>query len=149
MVGHRAVLALPLVSMNQSGIAVGALSRYYDIPPADVVLAHDDIDLPFGKLRFHFGRGPGGHNGVASVVSTLGTRDIWRLKIGVGRPRGRRDPAVHVLRPFSRRERGDVDSMVVEGADLIEVFARDGGEAAMGAAGEATRRLGIAGDDDD
>jgi PTH1 family peptidyl-tRNA hydrolase len=140
-----ALLALPLTSMNESGLAVGQLVRYFDVAPEDIVLVHDDIDLPFGKLRFHFARGAGGHNGVSSVLGTLGTREIWRLKIGVGRPRGSRDAADHVLHPFAKSERDDVDSMVVEGAGVIEVFAHDGGEAATQAAGDATARLGIAG----
>lgn len=136
-----AVLALPTTFMNEAGHPVAALARYFSTPPERLVVVHDDIDLPFGKLRYQFGRGPGGHNGVTSVVRSLATDDLWRLKLGVGRPPGRMDPADFVLRRFASRERPDVDLMVVEGAEVVEVFAADGGEAAMQAAGEASRRI--------
>ena len=98
--GGRAVLAIPATFMNESGRAVAPLLHYYKVPVERLVLVHDDIDLPFGKLRFHFGRGTGGHNGVASVVGALGSVALWRLKVGVGRPPGRMDPADFVLRPL-------------------------------------------------
>ena len=139
------VLALPFTFMNESGSPVAGLAKYFSVPPEQVVVAHDDIDLPFAKLRVQHGRGSGGHNGVASVVRSLGTEDIWRLKLGVGRPPGRMDPADFVLERFRSAERDTVDLMVVAAADVIEVFAREGGEAAMQAAGEAARRItGIA-----
>jgi PTH1 family peptidyl-tRNA hydrolase len=145
--GRPAVLALPMTFMNESGGPVAGLIGYYRIDPTDLVLVHDDIDLPFGKLRFHFGRGSGGHNGVGSVMRSIGSREVWRLKIGVGRPPGRMDPADFVLRRFTAAERPDVDLMVVEAADTVQRFAEAGGEAAREFAGEATRRLGIAADD--
>lgn len=137
-------LALPTTFMNESGGPVAGLLDYYSVEPERVALVHDDIDLPFGRLRFQFDRGPGGHNGVASVVKSLGSRGFWRLKIGVGRPPGRMDPAAYVLRRFATSERDDVESMIVEAADVLRVFADGGGEAAQQEAGEATRRLGIA-----
>jgi peptidyl-tRNA hydrolase, PTH1 family len=142
LAGRPCVVALPTTFMNRSGDAVSALVSYYKVEPADVVVIHDDIDLPFGRLRFHFGRGPGGNNGVASVIRSLGTRDFWRMRIGVGRPPGRMDPADFVLRRFSGSERPLVDLMVREAADVIEAFVAGGGDAAKEAAGEATRRLG-------
>ena len=141
--GGRAVLAVPFTFMNESGRAVGPLLRYYKVPVERLVLAHDDIDLPFGKLRFHFGRGTGGHNGVASVVAGLGSVSLWRLKVGVGRPPGRMDTADFVLRRFYQRERPDVDLLVAEGAAVLRTFAAAGGEKARQAAGDATARLGI------
>ncbi|HEX9978583.1 MAG TPA: aminoacyl-tRNA hydrolase [Acidimicrobiia bacterium] len=138
-----AVLALPTTFMNESGGPVSALVDYYRVDMSRLVLVHDDIDLPFGKLRFHSGRGAGGHNGVASVMRSLGSRDVWRLKIGVGRPPGRMDPADFVLHRFTPAERSDVDLMVGEAADTVRRFAAAGGEEAKRYAGEATRRLGI------
>jgi PTH1 family peptidyl-tRNA hydrolase len=129
--------------MNESGQVVAPLIRYYKVDPEDIVVVHDDIDLPFGKLRFHYGRGTGGHNGVASIVRSLGGPTLWRLKFGVGRPPGRMDPADFVLRRFYDRERNDVDLMVAEAADILRTFGAAGGEAARQAAGEATARLGI------
>ncbi len=146
--GHPAVLALNTTFMNESGGPVAGLVRYYGIAMSRLVLVHDDIDLPFGKLRFQFGRGAGGHNGVASVMRSLGSRDVWRMKLGVGRPPGRMDPADFVLRRFAPAERDDVDLMIAEAVDTIRCFAASGGEAAQGHAGEATRRMGIAAGED-
>lgn len=142
--GRAVVLALPTTFMNESGGPVSGLVRYYGIVAENLVLVHDDIDLPFGKLRFQLGRGSGGHNGVSSVMRSLGSRDVWRLKFGVGRPPGRMDPADFVLRRFTPSERTDVDLMVGEAAETVRHFVSSGGEAARGHAGEATRRLGIA-----
>lgn len=141
--GRAAVLAMPMTFMNESGGPVSGLVRYFKVADERLVLVHDDIDLPFGKLRFQLGRGPGGHNGVASVMRSLGSREVWRLKVGVGRPPGRQDPADFVLRPFTPRERPDVDLLVAAAADVIRRFAAAGGEEARRAAGEATARLGI------
>ena len=141
--GGRAVLAIPATFMNESGRAVAPLLHYYKVAVEHLVLVHDDIDLPFGKLRFHFGRGTGGHNGVTSVIAALGSVTIWRLKVGVGRPPGRMDPADFVLRHFYARERSDVDLLVGEGAGVLRTFAAEGGEKARQHAGDATARLGI------
>lgn len=141
--GRPVALALPTTFMNESGRPVSGLVKYWSLDPELLCVVHDDIDLPFGRLRCQFDRGPGGHNGVASVVKSLGSRGFWRLKIGVGRPPGRMEPADYVLRRFAASERGDVESMIVEAADVLRVFAESGGEAAQQEAGEATRRLGI------
>jgi len=140
----RVVLALPLTFMNESGGPVSGLTKYFEVAPDRLVLVHDDIDLPFGKLRFQGGRGAGGHNGVASVVRSLGSQEIWRLKMGVGRPPGRMDPADFVLRRFSKSERSDVDLMVAAGCAVLSTFVEQGAEAAQQEAGDATARLGIA-----
>lgn len=145
--GDRQVtLALPTTFMNESGVAVAGLLDYFGVEPESLVVIHDDIDLPFGRLRFQFDRGPGGHNGVASVARSLGTRGFWRLKVGVGRPPGSMDPADFVLRRFGRRERSDADLLVVEAAEVLSRFATDGDEAARQYAGDASSRLGIADD---
>lgn len=144
--GRDAVIALPTTYMNESGTPVSGLISYFKIPPEDAVLVHDDIDLPFGKLRFQFGRGAGGHNGVASVMRALGSRDVWRMKLGVGRPPGRQDPADYVLERFPSRQAEDVRLMLGAAVEVVRRFGSDGGEAATQAAGDATARLGIAGD---
>ena len=141
-IGDRpVVLALPQTFMNESGGPVKALAKYFSVPSDQVLVAHDDIDLPFAKLRVQHGRGSGGHNGVSSVVKALRTEDLWRLKLGVGRPPGRMDPADFVLERFRSVERETVDLLVVEAAGVVAVFARDGGEAAMQAAGDASKRI--------
>ncbi len=130
--------------MNESGRPVGKLVRYYKVDPDDVIVIHDDIDLPFGKLRVQSSRGAGGHNGVASVAQALGTAAFWRLKFGVGRPPGRMDPADFVLRRFSKTEQSDVDLMVVAAAEVLDTFVTGGGDAASQHAGDVTKALGIA-----
>jgi PTH1 family peptidyl-tRNA hydrolase len=144
--GRKTVVALPTTFMNESGGPVSGLVAYFKVRLSSVVLIHDDIDLPFGKLRFHFGRGAGGHNGVASVMHSLGSREVWRMKIGVGRPPGRQEPADFVLERFPKRQLDDVALMVGASVEVLRGFAAEGGEAAMQAAGDATARLGIAGD---
>ena len=137
--GDRTVLALPLTFMNESGGPVKALLSYFKAE--GLVLVHDDIDLPFGKLRLHHGRGTGGHNGVASVVKAVGDTGFWRLKVGVGRPPGRMDPADFVLRRFAKQERPDMDLVVVEAAEVLQSLAAEGEEVARRRAGEAHGRL--------
>lgn len=137
--GRRTIFALPTTFMNESGGAVAGLMRYFT--PGRLILVHDDIDLPFGRLRFHYGRGTGGHNGVASVARSLGGTAMWRLKVGVGRPPGRMDPADFVLRRFTAAERTDMDLLVAEAVEVLRSFAEEGDEAARGRAGEAHRRL--------
>jgi PTH1 family peptidyl-tRNA hydrolase len=92
---------------------------------------HDDIDLPFAKMRLQFDRGSGGNNGARSIIAALHTREFWRLKCGVGRPPGRMDPAAFVLRRFTAKEQPEVDLMVQLGADIVERFVAAGGEAAQ------------------
>ncbi len=134
----RAVLAIPRTFMNESGQAVAPLLRYYRCPLDELLVVHDDIDLPFGKLRLQFGRGAGGNNGVDSLIRSLGSRDFWRLKFGVGRPPGRKDPADFVLERFTATERPSVDLVVQLAADAVEIYLTDGPEAARQAAGELT-----------
>lgn len=131
-----AVLAVPRTFMNQSGDAVQPLTRYYRAVGDELLIIHDDIDLPFGKIKVQYGGGEGGHNGVRSVVRSLGSEDFWRLKIGVGRPPRPIDPADYVLERFSKVERGTIDDVVIRAAQIAEVFANEGGEAARQRAGE-------------
>lgn len=134
--GHRALLALPSTFMNESGQAVQPLVRYYGIDLAEMLVVHDDIDVPFGKLKMQWGRGHGGNNGVRSVVGSLGSPDFWRLKIGVGRPPGRMDPADFVLKRFSRKEQPEIDVSVYRAGQAIERFIAHGGEDARQFTGE-------------
>ena len=121
--GRHAVIALPTAFMNESGGPVSSLVKYFKPHLTGVVLVHDDIDLPFGKLRFHAGRGAGGHNGVASVMRSLGSREVWRMKLGVGRPPGRQEPADFVLERFPKRQLDDVRLMVSAAVDVLVASA--------------------------
>ncbi|NIA24476.1 MAG: aminoacyl-tRNA hydrolase [Gammaproteobacteria bacterium] len=132
--GVDVILALPRVSMNVSGPAVASVLRYYGASTDDLLVIHDDIDLPFGRLRLHHGRGTGGHNGVRSIVAAVGSRDFYRLKIGIGRPPGRMDPAAFVLQRFDKDERPEIDLLVTDAADVVEQYLVDP-EGAVQAAG--------------
>ncbi len=128
----RVRLSVPTTFMNESGQAVGPLIRYF--APGSFIVAHDDIDLAFGTMRIHFGRGSGGHNGIKSIVDTTGGSEFWRLRIGVGRPPGRMDPADFVLQRFSTDEESEI--LIQEAADVLEAFVAGGEEAARQAAGD-------------
>lgn len=140
--GQRVVAAIPTTFMNESGNAVAPLARYYKIDDGDdILVVHDDIDLPFAKLKVQQGGGAGGNNGVKSVAKSLRTEAFWRLKCGVGRPPGRMNPADFVLRPFAVSERDDIDLAVRYAADLIDLYVAEGGEAARQRAGEVNALL--------
>jgi PTH1 family peptidyl-tRNA hydrolase len=132
-----AQLVLPNVPMNHSGQVVAPLLQYFDVGLDRLLVIHDDIDLPFAKLRLQFGRGAGGHNGVTSIIGSIGGPGFWRLKLGVGRPPGAMDPAAFVLRRFTARESAGVGVMIEQAADAIEDFVMRGPEVARQHAGDA------------
>ena len=123
--GVPTVLALPLANMNVSGGPVKSVLKYFKEPIDDLLVVHDDIDLPFARLRLQQGRGAGGHNGIKSVAQALGTIEFHRLKVGVGRPPGRMDPAAYVLKSFSKTERPEIDLLLEDAADVVEKFLED------------------------
>lgn len=118
--GHPVVLAKPRTYMNESGRHVAPLAKFYSVPPADIVVIHDDLDLDFGRIRLKLGGGEGGHNGLRSVATALGTRDFQRVRIGIGRPPGRKDPAAFVLEKFTAAERAEVPTICEQAADATE-----------------------------
>jgi PTH1 family peptidyl-tRNA hydrolase len=117
------LLAKPLTYMNNSGDAVAALSRYYDIAPADLLVIVDEVALPFTRLRARARGSAGGHNGLKSVIGRLGSTEFPRLRLGVGRGDGRRDLAEHVLAKFERGEVADLETFITRAADAAEMFA--------------------------
>jgi PTH1 family peptidyl-tRNA hydrolase len=121
----RTLFLLPVTFMNESGGVVRSALGYYKTAPDDLLVIHDDIDLPFGRLRLQGGGGSGGHTGIRSVERALGTKEFSRLKVGVGRPPGSSDPADYVLKVFSKSERPDVDVMVEDAADVVENWLED------------------------
>jgi PTH1 family peptidyl-tRNA hydrolase len=128
------ILAVPRTFMNTCGPAVVSVLRYFKARPEDLLVIHDDIDLPFARLRLQYARGTGGHNGVKSIVQSLGNNEFHRLKVGVGRPTGRMDPATFVLRPFAKSEREEVEFLVQDGADVVERWIDDPDEGVQMAA---------------
>lgn len=130
--GNRAVvLAKPRVYMNESGRQVGPLANFYSVDAADVVVLHDELDIDFGRIRLKLGGGEGGHNGLRSVAAALGTKNFQRVRIGVGRPPGRKDPAAYVLEAFSAVERPEVPTICEQAADATELLIAQGLEAAQ------------------
>ncbi len=131
LAGRKVVLAKPRTYMNVSGGPVAGLSRYFSVPAAELVVVHDDLDLGFGVIRLKQGGGEGGHNGLRSISSSVGTRDYLRVRFGIGRPPGRQDPADFVLKRFSAVERKDLDLAVDLAADAAEALLSDGLEPAQ------------------
>ena len=124
--GPRAVLAKPSTYMNVSGGPVGGLAAYLDVPVDHVLVVHDEIDIPFAAVRLKLGGGEGGHNGLRSISSVLGTKDYLRVRVGVGRPPGRTDAAEHVLKDFTAVERKELPWLVDAAADAVEMVVSQG-----------------------
>ncbi|MGY1680174.1 aminoacyl-tRNA hydrolase [Geodermatophilus sp. SYSU D01176] len=120
LAGRRVVLARPTTYMNESGGPVRGLLDYHSIPVTDLVVVHDELDIPFASVRLKRGGGEGGHNGLRSVSRATGTRDYLRVRVGIGRPPGRQDPADFVLKDFSATERKELDLLIAEAADATE-----------------------------
>lgn len=129
--GPRVVLAKPSTYMNVSGPVIANLAKFYSLTPEQVLVVHDELDLDPHTLRLKRGGGEGGHNGLKSTSSALGTKDYLRLRVGVGRPPGRMDPAAFVLQDFPAREREDWAVTVQQAADVIGDVVRGGFTAAQ------------------
>jgi PTH1 family peptidyl-tRNA hydrolase len=126
LAGQRAVLAKPRSYMNVSGGPVAALVRFFKIAPGSLIVLHDELDLPYGTIRVKQGGGEGGHNGLRSISSAIGSKDYLRVRFGIGRPPGRMDPADFVLRDFSSAERADLGVALEEAADAAEMLVGEG-----------------------
>ncbi|MGP5507833.1 aminoacyl-tRNA hydrolase [Corynebacterium flavescens] len=115
----KLILAKPRSFMNLSGGPVKSLAQYFDVPPARIVVVHDELELDFAALRLRLGGGDHGHNGLRSCTSSLGTKEYQRLSIGIGRPPGRMDPAAFVLKPWSKRESAEIPIICADAVDLL------------------------------
>jgi peptidyl-tRNA hydrolase, PTH1 family len=131
LAGRSVVVAKPRVYMNESGRQVGPLAKFYSVPPGDVVIIHDELDIDFGKIRLKFGGGVAGHNGLRSVASALRTNDFARVRIGIGRPPGQKSGASFVLENFAKAERPEVPVICEQAADATELLIAQGLEAAQ------------------
>lgn len=129
--GVAVVLSKPRSFMNESGGPVASVAAFYKIPVERIVVVHDELDLPFGTLRLKRGGGDGGHNGLKSLTAALGSRDYARVRVGIGRPPGRQDPADYVLREFAAAERKDLGFHVDRAADAVEALVAGGLDAAQ------------------
>lgn len=129
--GVRVVLGKPKSFMNLSGGPTVALRDFFKVPLEQIVVVHDELDLPFGTVRLKRGGGDNGHNGLRSITKSLGTREYLRVRFGIGRPPGRQDPADFVLKPFSSVENKEVAFIVDRAADAVETLVTESLEAAQ------------------
>jgi PTH1 family peptidyl-tRNA hydrolase len=117
-------LLLPQTYMNRSGQAVGALARFHKIAPGEILVVHDELDIPPGQLRIKFGGGLGGHNGLKDITAHLGTQDYWRLRIGIGHPGDRNEVVNYVLKPPRKEEAGEIEVAIERALDLWPLIAK-------------------------
>jgi PTH1 family peptidyl-tRNA hydrolase len=126
LAGHRAVLGKPRSYMNESGGPIVSLRDFFRVPVEQIVVVHDELDLEPGMLRLKVGGGDNGHNGLRSMRRSLGSGEFARVRVGIGRPPGRQDPADYVLHDFSGAERKELGVTVERAADAVESLIRDG-----------------------
>ncbi|WP_062071537.1 aminoacyl-tRNA hydrolase [Demequina sediminicola] len=129
--GEPVVVAVPMTYMNVSGGPVHALANYQSVAARDVIVVHDELDIPFGEVKLKRGGGSAGHNGLKDITKALGGPDYVRVRVGIGRPPGRMDAATYVLKRFSAAERKELDLLVSRAADAVESIVADGLEAAQ------------------
>lgn len=129
--GEKLLLVKPLTFMNLSGECAGPLASYYRLPPENILVICDDVNLPLGQLRIRGGGSAGGHNGLKSLISHLGSQDFPRIRLGVGASRPGEDLAHHVLKPFTPAEEKEVALAEKEAADAALLFLKEGLSAAM------------------
>jgi len=133
-------LLLPQTYMNRCGQSVGALARFYRIAPGEILVVHDELDLPPGQLKLKFGGGAGGHNGLKDITAHLGTQDYWRLRIGIGHPGSRDEVVDYVLKPPRREEAAEIEAALDRALELWPFIARADWNAAMQRANARPRK---------
>jgi PTH1 family peptidyl-tRNA hydrolase len=131
LAGREVLLCKPMQFMNVSGQPVASVAGFFKIPPADTIVAYDDLDLPFGRLKLALGGGAGGHNGVRSLISSLGSPDFVRVRLGIGRPPANWKGADYVLSDFTRAEQAQLPELVATAAEAIREIVTNGLPAAM------------------
>lgn len=129
--GEEVTILLPQTFMNLSGVSVASACKSLGIGPADLIVVHDDIDLPFGALKLRTGGGHGGHNGIRSICGVLGSGEFIRVKVGIGRPPAGGDVAGYVLSPFAAAERSRLEAVVANAAAAVETLLARGVQQAM------------------
>lgn len=129
--GERVLLAKPQTFMNRSGNSVAELLNYMKADPSDLVVVHDDLDLPLGGIKVRKSGGDGGHNGIASIIASLGTGSFVRVKLGVGRPPAWQDPADYVLSGFLPEEEDTAQETAARAVDAVLTIIQGGADKAM------------------
>ena len=127
----KVALVKPQTFMNTSGTCVGPVMKFYKSTPADLLVLYDELDLPSGQLRMRASGSAGGHNGMKSIIQTIGTQDFPRLRMGIGRPPGRMDPAAYVLQNFGAGELADIDELIDRTVAAVEIWLTSGIDLAM------------------
>lgn len=122
LAGQPVLIAKPRTFMNTSGRQIGPLANFYSIAPQDLIVCHDELDIDFGLVRLKRGGGEGGHNGLRSISQAIGSKDYLRVRLGIGRPPGRQDPADFVLKPFPSSARSDVELLIGNGCEAVELL---------------------------
>lgn len=130
--GERVLLGRAHSFMNENGPAFASLVRKHRVEPDHVIAVHDELDLAFGALRVKLGGSTAGHNGVRSLAAALHTPEFFRVRLGIGRPAGRKDPVDWVLEDFGKRETAEVELLVDDAADAVLSLVRDGLSATQG-----------------
>jgi PTH1 family peptidyl-tRNA hydrolase len=131
LAGNEIRLLFPTTYMNHSGRAVVALASYYKIPPQQILVAYDELDLPLGTTRLKYGGGHGGHNGIRDIIASLGTPDFMRLRIGIGHPGSPDKVLGHVLGDFSRSEAGVLEQEIDKSLAILPLLVEGKNEIAM------------------
>lgn len=129
--GREIFLLKPQTFMNVSGRAIGALAQFYKIEPQHILVVHDELDLPPGSAKLKLGGGHGGHNGLKDIIAHLGTRDFWRLRIGIGHPGERADVSDYVLNPPRREEADLIEQAMRRAQDVSHLIVEGKLETAM------------------
>lgn len=124
--GPSAVIAVPSCWMNESGGPTKSLLTFFKAGPERLVVIHDELDIPAADVRLKLGGGEGGHNGLRSISSSLGTKDYHRVRVGIGRPPGRMEAADYVLRDFGPAERKELPFLLDDAADAVELLVTEG-----------------------
>jgi PTH1 family peptidyl-tRNA hydrolase len=137
---ERVILARSTQFMNESGPGFASVSKKNHLAPHQVIAVHDEIDLPFGRLQVKRGGSTAGHHGLDSLVEGLRSMDFFRIRVGVGRPPGRQDPADYVLEAFTKKEQADAGVLVKDASDAVVALIRDGLNAAQEAFNRGPRR---------
>ena len=112
--------------MNESGGPIKALAAFYSVEPANIIVLHDELDIPYAAIRAKVAGGDNGHNGLKSLTSSFGTADYFRVRLGIGRPMGQQDPGDFVLKQFSKEEKKDLAEFIDRGADCVEFLIEKG-----------------------
>jgi PTH1 family peptidyl-tRNA hydrolase len=129
--GHKIILVKPQAFMNRSGQATSTLLKFYKLSPDNLLVAYDDVDLPFGAIRMKRSGGSAGHKGMKSIIEQLGTQEFPRLRLGVGRPPGYKQAANYVLKPFDKDEVDFLDNFLERAGDAALALVREGLDYAM------------------